>query len=287
MNRSILLYPLLALAAMPGASRAANSFDACTGFITSLPALVTTQGTWCFNRDLSFNPGTGEAIIVAANNVTIDCNGFKLGGLSGGPGTTAVGIASGNRQNTTVRGCNIRGFLVGVGIEGIGSGHLVEDNRFDNNRFAGILVQGEGAQVHRNRVFDTGGGTMPVPTLGIAVTGGSTEVRDNLVFGVEATPGSGSDAYGIVAQGLDFGRIAGNSVRFVVPDGAGTGWGIGVQAALYVAVDDNHVATVGTGGVGIGCDGDGTLVRDNLVQGFATPLDALCRDEGGNASFSH
>ena len=34
----------------------------------------------------------GAAITIATNNVTIDCNGFKLGGLSAGPSTFANGI---------------------------------------------------------------------------------------------------------------------------------------------------------------------------------------------------
>jgi hypothetical protein len=286
LNRSILLLALLPLLASSETARSANSYDACTGFITTLPAAITTQGTWCLDKDLSYNPTSGAAITVGTNNVTIDCNGFKLGGLAGGAGTMALGVSSTGRQNTSVRGCNIRGFLAGVVIEGIGSGHLVEDNRFDGNRFAGILVQGEGMQVQRNRVYDTGAAATPSHAIGIGVTGGSGDVRDNLVYNVGATPGAGNDAAGILVQGLDFGRIAGNSVRYVAADTGGTAYGIGAESALHLVVDGNHVATVGELGadsVGIACDSTGALVRDNFIQGFTTALGALCQDEGRNS----
>src|SRR5688500_7900792 len=88
---------LLALA--PGASRAAESYDNCTGFIDSLPAVITKQGTWCMRKDLSTAIDTGNAITVATNNVTIDCNDFKIGGLAAGVDTLAHGIVAADRKS--------------------------------------------------------------------------------------------------------------------------------------------------------------------------------------------
>ena len=47
------------------------------------------------------------ALQVTSNNVTLDCNHFKLGGLPAGAGTLAIGIAS-YRDNVTVRHCHVR-----------------------------------------------------------------------------------------------------------------------------------------------------------------------------------
>ena len=105
---SALALATLALSMAPDASHAAQSYDNCTGFIDSVPATITTQGTWCLRKDLSTSIRFGDAITVDANNVTIDCNDFKLGGLSAGPGTKAFGIAGRERQNITVRNCNVR-----------------------------------------------------------------------------------------------------------------------------------------------------------------------------------
>src|SRR5690606_24652633 len=73
-------------------ARAAQSYDACTGFIDSVPATISTQGVWCLRKDLSTNITSGNAITIATNNVTIDCNDFKLGGLAAGNGSNAFGI---------------------------------------------------------------------------------------------------------------------------------------------------------------------------------------------------
>ena len=73
----------------PRAAHAAQSYDNCTGFITSVPAVISTQGTWCLKQDLATAIASGNAISVNANNVTLDCNDFKLGGLAAGAGTVA------------------------------------------------------------------------------------------------------------------------------------------------------------------------------------------------------
>src|SRR5687768_7170485 len=90
----LLLLLLLSAAVSPPTARAAASYDNCTGFVTTLPATIATQGVWCLKQDLSTAITSGNAIAITANNVTLDCNGFKLGGLSAGPASTATGIGS-------------------------------------------------------------------------------------------------------------------------------------------------------------------------------------------------
>jgi len=155
----------LVFALLFGAMRtahAAESYDNCTGFVTSLPAVISTQGTWCFKQDLATSITNGNAITIAANNVTLDCNDFKLGGLAAGVGTHAYGIYGGGygagRSNITIRHCNVRGFYIGVYFEGTnGGGHTIEDNRFESNTYFGLQVEGDGSVVRRNRIFDTDG----------------------------------------------------------------------------------------------------------------------------------
>src|SRR5687768_7416536 len=80
---------LLAAAAVPRAY-AAESYDYCPRVISSLPATISTQGTWCLKSNLSTGITTGNAITIATNNVTIDCNDYKLGRLPAGDATNAV-----------------------------------------------------------------------------------------------------------------------------------------------------------------------------------------------------
>src|SRR5690606_12207512 len=126
-----------AVAFAPGSANAARSYDNCTGFIDSLPTTISTQGVWCLRKNLGTAIISGAAIIIDANNVTIDCNDFKLGGLAAGDASVASGIYAQNRHNAVVRHCSVRGFNYGIRLDG-GAGHLVEDNRLDNNLFTGI-----------------------------------------------------------------------------------------------------------------------------------------------------
>src|SRR5690606_23489827 len=138
----------------------------------------------CLDKNLSTSISSGMAITIASNNVTIDCNDFKIGGLGGGASSNAFGIFAGGKQNVTVRHCNVRGFMSGITLAS-GAGHLVEDNRFDNNLKYGIYMLGaDNSLVQRNRVYDTGGHPSTTDTVAIYV---DADVIDNTVAGVYAT----------------------------------------------------------------------------------------------------
>jgi hypothetical protein len=270
-----LLAVALAIAATTPA-RAAESYDNCKGFITSLPAVISTQGAWCLKGDLATTITTGNAITITANNVVLDCNEFKLGGLGAGPSTFATGIHA-PAQNTTIRNCNVRGFQTGVRL--YGDGQLVEDNRLDGMVTVGIEVGGEGNVVRRNRIIATGG--VSTIAVGISVSG-SAEVRENLVSDVYAAQAGMS--YGIAAT-LTIGSISGNQVRNVYPAYLGTGAAIFTEAndvsrASIVGNDISNMA--GSGDKGVVCDSSGVeIFRDNAISGFSTST-VNCADDGGN-----
>src|SRR5690606_35026428 len=48
---------------------AAETFDTCVGFIDSVPATITAQGTWCMDGNLGTSISSGNAITVATHNV--------------------------------------------------------------------------------------------------------------------------------------------------------------------------------------------------------------------------
>jgi parallel beta-helix repeat protein len=204
----------LALASTWQYAHAARSYDACTGYIESLPATISSPGTWCLRRDLSTALSSGPAITVAANNVTLDCNDFKLGGLPAGMATRATGIFADARSNTTVRNCAIRGFYMGMRLSG--SGHLVEDNRFDGNTYRGIWALGNGGTIRRNRILDTGGATGTTSAIALE-TQGAVDIIDNTITGVAASDEYTSTfARAVRAIQADGSVIAGNRIRDVV-----------------------------------------------------------------------
>ena len=92
---------LLMLATVWALPARAETID-CTA-LTSLPTVITTQGIYCLTGNLSTSMTTGEAITINTNNVTIDLNGYKLGGLGAGDGTQTNGIYAYQRKNITIK----------------------------------------------------------------------------------------------------------------------------------------------------------------------------------------
>ncbi|HEY0660899.1 MAG TPA: right-handed parallel beta-helix repeat-containing protein [Lysobacter sp.] len=265
MIRTAAVTVLLTSAALPHPARA-ETYDTCTGFIDTLPATITTQGTWCLRHDLSTAITSGDAINIATNNVTIDCNDFKVGGLAAGNSSQAKGINAGDRLNVTVRRCNIRGFYRGINISG-GAGHLVEDNRLDNNLYIGIRMTGENNVVQRNRVFDTGGYPFPESQHSIYGIWVTADVIDNLVDGV-----FGTNSYSIT-NGIVFGGpgvvVRGNRVRSVVVPEDSFRYSVGITGPVEgtARVEGNHVYG---GGGGWGIEG-GYFCANNSVANVTTP----------------
>src|SRR4051794_37566268 len=109
--------------------------------ITALPAIINASGIWCLQKDLTSTATTGNAIDVQAGAVTLDLNGFTItGSLSNS--TQAIGIHSLNRRNVTMRNGTIRGFRIGISLEGASAmNNVIQDMHIDQQRLTGIDVQ--------------------------------------------------------------------------------------------------------------------------------------------------
>ena len=240
------LAPLLVMLTLAaGAAPARAETVTCTA-VTSLPFVITVQGIYCFKADQTTNIASGNAIDIQTNNVVLDLNGFKLGGLAAGPGTTTIGIHALNRQNITIKNGTIRGFLGGIFLENsAGSqGHLVENIRADQNTSVGIQVEGAGCIVRNNQVVATGGTTI----------GGGT-----------------ANAWGILVSGAGS-RVLNNDVINTVKQGGGT-TAVAIQfaTASVGGLAVNNRLTVADKGIEFAGTATGKY-RDNLTFGIATPF---------------
>lgn len=274
------LFGLLVVLAGTRPASAAESYDNCAGFIDALPAIITTQGVWCLRHDLSTAITSGNAITIDANNVTLDCNGFKLGGLAGGPGTWANGVyVPGNRVNATVRNCNVRGFHYGVFL--FGDRHLVERNRLDANTVYGIVSHGNGIVIRANAVNDTGGAPGERDATAISAQGAGTRVIDNAIQGVAPAgwPDGQKLPRGIV---IERGIAQGNRVTGLVQNGIQLAAGILVGNDGRAIVRDNvTMQFASTVGAGVGVTPSGTAIcQGNVVQGYLYGITAACEQSG-------
>jgi hypothetical protein len=277
--RVLLLFALAMLA--HGTARAAESYDGCTNFITTVPVTISTPGTWCMTGNIATN-ATGEIVTIAASDATIDCNGFKLDGTSRTQTTYAVGIRAGDVSNTTVRNCHVRGFSAGMLLAppqdlGLTGGHLVEDNLVDRCTEQAIVVVGDNSVVRRNRVLQTNN-VAQKGAFGITAYD-KVDVVDNVVSGVRSL---NSVAGGLWIGSHVGGSIRGNLVRDVSRNGvSGTIYGmyLGYSGERKIIRDNTFVGAALAGSVGISCDSTSNIARNNTILGFATGR-AGCHDDG-------
>ena len=248
---TLLLPIMLALCFGPAPVRAETLN--CTP-ITTLPAIIVVQGIYCFTGHLSTGITSGSAIDIQTNNVVLDLNSFKLGGLFAGAGTTANGIHALDRQNITIKNGTVRGFFKGILLEtsGASQGHVVEDIRADLNTFVGIEVDGAGNIVRTNQVVATGGSTS---------------------FGANA------DAHGIFVRGTGA-RVLNNDVINTLKQGAGTATAININGATGAFAVNNRITTADRG-IDYNSGATGKY-RDNLTFGVAVPFTGTGTSVGTN-----
>src|SRR5262245_9249924 len=249
---ALLVVLAVALGAVPAWAETVN----CTP-ITSLPAVIPVQGVYCFTGDLSTAMTSGNAIAIQTNNVILDLNGFKLGGVAAGLGTQTFGIYALDRQNITIKNGTVRGFYWGILLEGSpaglgGAGHVVEDIRADRNTVVGIQVDGQANIVRNNLVVRTEGTT---------------------------TLGDNADATGILIRGFGT-RVLNNDVIFTQAQGTGIARGIYFTSALIGFAVNNRITGPGTG-IDFGSSG-GHVFRDNLTNNVTTPYTGSGGINAGN-----
>jgi len=202
----------------------------CTA-ITSLPYVIATQGVYCLTGNLSTSMTSGNAITINTNNVTLDLNGYKLGGLGAGDGTQTNGIYANQKKNITIKNGIVRGFYRATYLLDDfpytnSSGHVITGILADQNTHVGIQIDGLGNTVSHNTVVDTGGSTVSDIALGITVRGSGAKVVNNTI----ATTTAQNTAYadGISLTNSDYSLIQNNTITDTITD-------TGQSAAIYMA----------------------------------------------------
>jgi hypothetical protein len=272
---------LLALAAAWSLPAAAETTE-CTN-ITSLPAVISNSGVYCMKQDLATAMTSGYAITINAHNVVLDCNGYRLGGLSAGVGTQTTGIHAATRKNITVRDCNVRGFRRGLEFtyygDGGNGGHVVEDSLFESNTQMGIMLSGDRSIARRNRVLNTGGSTLPGEVVGLWVTGRPAFAEHNFVSGIVGGA-DGAESAGLKVTG--YMSLARDNVITDIKPGNGISSGIH-GGGTSITLEHNFVDSVLTyPHYGINTTYGSVLCLDNRVRAWTTSAYDGCNEGGGN-----
>lgn len=284
----VALLASLALALLPRAALAAESYDNCAGTIISLPTTINTAGVWCMKSDLATSMTSGNAITINSHNVTLDCNDFRLGGLGAGAATATTGIAVLERNNVTIRNCNVRGFLFGVYLGG--SSNVIEDSRFQANTRGAIYVSGYDFLVRRNSITQTGGTPAYSDTYGILAFGATGVIEDNFVSEVAGNTQAYAWATGTgIFAGSDYTVVRRNDVSGIAAGSDSTVAGIVGSGAKNKLLDNtvSGLSSVTGQRRGLSCTGDPSSVAiRNTVSNATSAGTAVyaCTDGGGNVS---
>ena len=269
---------LIAAAVALLAGVAGDAFAASAGCrpVSSLPYVIDQAGNYCLTAPL-VHGGEGPAILVGADDVTLDLNGFSLTG-SAGPGTLAVGIFADTRRGITIQNGSISGFLYAVFLMddesqgwASGGGHVVRDLYVTGNYFRGIRTEGRAVIVEHCRVARTGGTTVFGPgtfTFGIEVYGAGTQILSNVVD--ETVSADGGEAVSISISGRGLGTLVeGNIVGNAALPASGASFGLWIGDGSRVLVIDNRFTRLDYGTAYAG--GTSGLYRDNLSSGVLAP----------------
>jgi hypothetical protein len=255
--------------------------------ITNVPFTITSSGAYCLTSSLSLN-FTSTAIRVQADDVTVELGGYTLFLAAGANGVGAFG-----RSGITVRNGAIKGGAQGVSLsvtsEDERGGHLVEKLRIENSATVGIAVQGHGSTIRDNVVI--GAGNVNGVSRGISASlGTGMVVSGNLVTNM-APRGPNDAVVGIDVVDAPGATVERNVVNnMTTPRGAGlypTGISIQRSASFFTpikaVVAGNRVYAMRRG---IAAAGDtDTLLLDNAVGGSVTSFDGGTLAGTNNHSF--
>jgi parallel beta-helix repeat protein len=195
-------------------------------------AHVTCGQTIMVSTTLDSNVGPcATGLVIGADNVTLDLNGFTLSGTPAagdGPGVLVSG-----RTGVTVRNGTVTGFDAGVAIEG-GSGNTVTGMFLTGNRGTGnygegvLLSNSTGNTVSYNRITNNG------PYGGISMlVANNNLIEHNQIVGNNM---STTNTSGIRLENVGRTASNGNTVRDNFVQGSGLD---GIQ--LFAGASDNQI----------------------------------------------
>ncbi len=262
--------------------------DITPGDRADFPVSITVPGSYRLTSDLVHNPQAGPLIIVDANHVTLDLNGFSLvGGASCGAAggiCTPIGqagfdgvYANTGAHNLTVRNGVVRG-VIGAGLELQGLAARVIDVRVIGNANGGARI---GPYCSLSGVFALSNGTDGIYIAeGCALT--NSTANGNRLDGIEVTgpAGGGSSVRESVAVG-NGGRgiaVCGGAVvsdnevsRNLIGIEIGTGNSLTTNCTAVGEVKNNRVATNGDG-VFVSYGASAHLVGNTILGNYGTGL---------------
>ncbi len=207
---------------------------------------ISIAGSYVLIANLS---SAGDCLVVAANNVTINLNGYTISGSGAGSGITDSGVP---RNGITIREGTVRSFADGVHLAS-SSRVRIEKVHAANNTSHGIWIGGPQAIVRDSMFFAN--------DVGVEVSF-SSEVMNNVAVA--------NTTNGIQTSGGC--TVIGNTSNF-------NGNGFAINAAGGTVVNNSALGNTGPG-LSVRCPAN--VIGNTSVTG--TALDGITLDQSGGAA---
>ena len=268
---------LLALILAPG-----GAFGQTCTPVTTLPATLNSPGVYCLTSNLTYS-GAADAIVIAAGDVVIDFQQFRLRSTTG---INGVLVSSGD--DVVIRNGKIDGFTTAIRLSG-GRAALVENMRISQTGNISIASAANSPIIRENRIDRAG-------AAAIATSGSQVKILDNDITFHENNPsyGIGHDGSQALIQGNRLSQVsnigisvlgAGNIVRNNVVNGvANTVTLIGILtpvSGVSSAIVEGNVLRNGALGISAGASTTGKY-RGNITHEVTTPYDPGGLTNAGN-----
>lgn len=251
--------------------------DASCIVLEGLPANIEAPGTYCLAQGHLTDITSGTLINIAANDVTLDCQGHTLRSTAASASGSSSAIVAFDRNNVEIRNCRIiGGFTHGINVSqdnlqpNRSYYNSVVDNYVAGPYMSGIIAFGSAIEVRGNRVYDIGG-QLNQSAFGIRVGGSKVSgfkfqiVHDNRVAGTNSPT---RHAYGIFSDGsvgtvFHENLVSGSSGA----GGAYKGYGIKIASGAGNTITDNYLHDAGPGSdaVGVQTPSGGGVCYDNQI----------------------
>jgi Right handed beta helix region len=162
--------------------------------ISSAPFYITQPGSYYLTTNITVT-NDDDCIVITADNVTVDFNGFTISDAVGADAQGNGVIIADGMKNITVRNGTIQGFYRGIYSSSV-QAVLIEKMRLAFNYFQVIELDFSSSGIVRNnQVCNTGGTTVGSnqSVFGIQIAGSPCDVENNVVNDTTAMGTGSSD----------------------------------------------------------------------------------------------
>jgi parallel beta-helix repeat protein len=197
----------------------------------------------------------GGLLLIACTKSRVERNSISHNGLTTDQAGLIVFDSTDLRieRNSVVANGDIGMFLIGL------DGSRVERNSVSGNPEAGVILEGSGNELSRNRVFENGDN--------VALGGNDNIVTRNEVDDALGFPDDPTGGFGILLGEGDRNLIQGNHVDGAASDGIRIRHPDATGPADDNVIRDNEVERAKLDGIFIDEDAHGSLVERNVVLG--------------------